>query len=174
MKKKLLLSCILLITIQSIGQEKIETETIKKNEIKGNALLLVSGFTEITYERILDKDSGIGVSAFYTKIENTDIKFSLTPYYRVYFGKKNPRGFYIESFGMLNTGERKDQFYNDNGFYSRKTKYTDFALGFGLGAKWIHRKGFVFEFGAGIGRNLIESSSPPIVGRGGISFGYQF
>jgi hypothetical protein len=53
-------------------------------------------------------------------------------------------------------------------------KYTDFALGFGLGSKWIHKRGFVFEIGAGIGRNLISSNSLEVVGRGGITLGYRF
>jgi hypothetical protein len=41
-----------------------------------------------------------------------------------------------------------------------KERFTDFALGFGLGSKWIHRKGFVFEINAGIGRNLFSDNSP--------------
>jgi hypothetical protein len=53
-------------------------------------------------------------------------------------------------------------------------KFTDFALGFGLGSKWIHRKGFVFEINAGIGRNLFSDYSPEVVGRGGITLGYRF
>lgn len=79
---------------------------------------------------------------------------------------------------MLNTGK--------NGSYSRydsitQSYYTvegenfsDLALGFGLGSKWIHRKGFVFEINAGIGRNLFSDNSPEVVGRGGITLGYRF
>ena len=55
---------------------------------------------------------------------------------------------------------------------------TDFALGFGLGGKWITKKGVIFEINSGIGRNLFykEDSSNRLqfVGRGGIGIGYQF
>jgi hypothetical protein len=67
-------------------------------------------------------------------------------------------------------------YYDNNGNMTNtdKERFTDFALGFGLGSKWIHRKGFVFEINAGIGRNLFSDNSPEIVGRGGITLGYRF
>jgi hypothetical protein len=35
-------------------------------------------------------------------------------------------------------------YYDNNGNMTNtdKERFTDFALGFGLGSKWIHRKGF--------------------------------
>ncbi|MFE3869709.1 hypothetical protein ACFX5F_00550 [Flavobacterium sp. ZS1P70] len=45
-------------------QEK-ETIDFKRNEIKGNALFLVLGTAEITYERLINEDSGLGVSLFF-------------------------------------------------------------------------------------------------------------
>jgi len=36
------------------------------------------------------------------------------------------------------------------------------------------KRGFIFEINAGIGRNLFNSDSPEVVGRGGITLGYQF
>jgi hypothetical protein len=57
--------------------------------------------------------------------------------------------------------------------------YTNFAVGFGLGGKWVSKKGFVFEIGAGMGRNLNNSTKNDyyditFVGRGGVTFGYRF
>ena len=34
---------------------------------------------------------------------------------------------------------------------------TDFALGIGLGGKWITKSGFIGELNLGIGRNLFEN-----------------
>ena len=173
MKKLLFLLCLCCLTF-GYGQEKVD---FPKNEIKGNALFLVLGAVEITYERILNEDSGLGVSLFFINEEDFDSSFSLTPYYRAYFGKKLAAGFFVEGFSMINTGKYYgNSVYDPNtGYYTYEDKkFTDFALGFGLGSKWIHRKGFVFEINAGIGRNLLSNNSPEVVGRGGITLGYRF
>jgi len=156
------------------GQEKVD---FPKNEIKGNALFLVLGAVEVTYERILNEDSGLGVSLFFINEEDFDSSFSLTPYYRAYFGKRLAAGFFVEGFSMINTGKYygNSNYDPNTGYYTYEDKkFTDFALGFGLGSKWIHRKGFVFEINAGIGRNLLSNNSPEVVGRGGITLGYRF
>ncbi len=85
--------------------------------------------------------------------------------------------FFVERFSMINTGINSRTYYYDNtGNLSSidKNRFTDFPLGFGLGSKWIHKKGFVFEINAVIGRNLFSDNSPEIVGRGGITLGYRF
>ena len=43
--------------------------------------------------------------------------------------------------------------------------YTDFALGFGLGGKFVSKQGFFLDLSAGIGRNLLNDNSPTIVGQ---------
>jgi hypothetical protein len=173
MKKLFVLLCL---SIFSFGysQEKID---FPKNEIKGNALFLVAGALEVTYERILNEESGVGVSLFVPYDNDIDVNFSLTPYYRFYFGKKPAAGFFVEGFGMLNSYD--DTIYtgqNNNNSTHKDVTRTDFALGFGLGAKWITQKGFVFEINSGVGRNLFNSSDTDyeIVGRGGITLGYRF
>jgi hypothetical protein len=78
---------------------------------------------------------------------------------------------------MLSTGIlNKTYYFNNSGnlINIEKDRYADFALGFGLGSKWVHKRGFVFEINAGIGRNLFSNNSPEVVGRGGISLGYRF
>jgi hypothetical protein len=176
MKKLLVLLCLSAFSFgYSQDEKKID---FKKNEIKGNALFLVLGAVEVTYERLLNEDSGLGVSLFFINEEDFDTSFSLTPYYRAYFGEKPAAGFFVEGFGMINTGNYGSySAYNSNtGTYYEVggEKFTDLALGFGLGSKWIHRKGFVFEINAGIGRNLFSDYSPEVVGRGGITLGYRF
>ncbi|MDD5149424.1 MAG: DUF3575 domain-containing protein [Flavobacterium sp.] len=181
MKKLLLLLCLTVFTF-GYSQEKTVID-FPKNEIKGNALFLVAGALEVTYEHLINEESGIGVSLFVPYVSDVSEKFNLTPFYRFYFGKKPAAGFFVEGFGMLNS--YKYFTYNgmdySNGLplglmYNDKVNRTDFALGFGLGAKWVTRKGFLFEINGGVGRNLFNSSDTDyqIVGRGGITLGYRF
>jgi hypothetical protein len=178
MRKITTLLCVFCSCI-AFSQEK-EVPTFKKNEIKGNALFLVLGAVEITYERLITEDSGVGATVFFVAEDEFDSNFIFTPYYRAYFGKKPAAGFFVEGFAMLNS-------YIDHGYTTYNyengatvTNYVsdeqgfDFALGFGLGSKWVHKRGFVFEINAGIGRNLLSANSPEVVPRGGITLGYRF
>lgn len=177
MKKSILLLC--LVSFFFGYSQENKTTDLKKNELKGNALMLVAGAFEITYERLLNDESGAGVSLLLSYDTDVSTKFSLTPYYRFYFGKKAAAGFFAEGFGMLNTYQGENYYYN-NGITTtiKEEKITDFALGFGLGGKWVNKKGFVFELNAGIGRNLFNDKSSyydqKLVGRGGITLGYRF
>lgn len=176
MKIKILLLLLLTTYFCSYGQET-NSISFKKNEIKGNALFLVLGAVEVTYERLLNEDSGLGVSLFFINEEDFDVNFSLTPFYRAYFGKKTVAGFFVEGFSMINSGVSSTNYiYDSNGNLTSKINnhYIDCALGFGLGSKWVHKKGFVFEINAGIGRNLFSDDAPEVVGRGGITLGYRF
>lgn len=175
--KKIILLALLLVGSHTFSQVN-ETKLSKKNELKVNALFLVLGAVEVTYERLINEDSGIGVSLFVVNEEDFDTTFSLTPYYRAYFGKKPAAGFFVEGFSMISAGKNGSYYnydYNTNTYYYVDgEKYSDFALGFGLGSKWIHSRGFTFEINGGIGRNLFSSTSPEIVGRGGVTLGYRF
>jgi hypothetical protein len=163
--------------LTSFSQEK-ETIDFKRNELKGNVLFLVLGAVEVTYERLINEESGLGVSLFFVKEEDFDTQFRLTPYYRSYFGKKTAAGFFVEGFSMINSGKTRSYSEYDSAnqnYYTVEGKnFTDFALGFGLGAKWIQKRGFVFEINAGIGRNLLSDNGPEVIGRGGITLGYRF
>ena len=178
MKKLFILMC-LSSFLSGFSQEK-DTVDFKRNELKGNALLLVIGAGEFTYERLLNEESGVGVSLFFNYDDQFYTNFSLTPFYRFYFSKKPAAGFFVEGFGMLNSYE--SYVYNNNSYDSNNSynfnveNRTDFALGFGLGSKWITKKGFLFEINAGVGRNLFNSNDTDneIVGRGGITLGYRF
>ena len=158
MKKLYILLC-LSSFLSGYSQEK-DTLDFKRNELKGNALLLVVGAGEITYERLLTEESGIGVSLLFSYDDNIYTKFSLTPYYRFYFGKKPAAGFFAEAFGMLNTYEGENfSYYNGSDPMIKGEEITDFAIGFGLGGKWVTKKGFVFEVNSGIGRNLLNKKA---------------
>lgn len=180
MKKLLVLFCLTVFTFGYSQEEK--QVNFKKNEIKGNALMLVAGAFEATYERLINEESGIGVSLFIPYDNTIATKFSLTPYYRFYFGKKPAAGFFAEGFGMINSYEystNNGMTYSNGmplGVINDKVNRADFALGFGIGSKWITKKGFVFEINGGVGRNIFNSNNTDyqIVGRGGITLGYRF
>lgn len=163
-----------------------DSETVdpleKKNELKINALMLVAGAFEVSYERLINEETSFGASVLIPFDAEIDTKYQATGFYRFYFGKKPAAGFFFEGFGMLNGYENFEYLSNFDpiiGYYESieiQKDYTDFALGFGLGGKWLTNKGLLFELNGGIGRNLFSGneSGQKIVGRGGISVGYRF
>lgn len=184
MKKAVVLLCACIASI-GFSQTKDTAATYPLNEIKGNAAYLLGGFPEFSYERILSEESSVGVSLGFAIDETITNSFELTPYYRHFFGKKPAAGFYAEGFTMLSSVRPEYNYYVYNPATSSyvnnitSDSYTNFAVGFGLGGKWVSKKGFVFEIGAGVGRNLNNSNKNDFyditfVGRGGITFGYRF
>ena len=196
MKKNLLLLLLTLFSLQFTAQEKEGTkeskypqDVDKKYEFKINAFNLIAfAAIDISYERLIDKNSSYGVAVFYnfSDYADSDIafpkKFSITPYYRWFFSEnKYARGFFIEGFGMLNTYQ-DDYSYNYNGNYGKIETQTSFALGISVGGKFVITEGFTAEVLAGVGRNLIKGESHEsyqdfqneVIGRFGISLGYRF
>lgn len=183
MKKIVLALLMLLVVMTSQAQDdSIPKGNFGKNEIKLNAPFLLAGILEPSYERNLNEESSVGVSLLIPIDKNldADINYYISPYYRIFFGKKYAAGFFLEGFGMLNSIERRtSQFSEDiNTEISYKDEdVTDFALGFGLGGKWMTTGGFVFELTGGIGRNLFNNSNDgdyTIVGKAGFNLGYRF
>ena len=196
MKKNLLLLLLTLFSLQFTAQEKEGTkeskypqDVDKKYEFKINAFNLIAfAAIDISYERLIDKNSSYGVAVFYnfSDYADSDIafpkKFSITPYYRWFFSEnKYARGFFIEGFGMLNTYQ-DNYSYDFNSNYGKIETQTSFALGISVGGKFVIKEGFTAEVLAGVGRNLIKGESHggyydyqnEIIGRFGISLGYRF
>jgi len=183
--KNIVLVFTLLISLTSFSQEnKSDIDSEKKNELRINMSNLIAfKWVDISYERVLNEESSIGVSTLFTLDNETDgldeyRTFSFTPYYRHFFSKKYAQGFFVEAFGMLHSGRDEYYFYNDDfsdSFGSMKDgKYTDFAVGVSAGAKFVTKRGFVAEFYLGIGRDLLDESDLEVVGRGGLAIGYRF
>ncbi len=157
-----------------VAQNETDSITNNNNEIKLNALSFVIGAFDVGYERILNEESAIGISAFipFDKDIKDDIQYFISPYYRFYFGKKYANGFFLEGFGMLNSSDRDEIIFLN---LEEDEFVTDFALGIGLGQKWISNKGFTGEVGFGVGRNLFNSNSASeFVAKASISLGYRF
>jgi len=172
-------------TLTSFSQEnKSDVDNPNQNELRINMSNLIAfKWVDLSYERVLNEESSIGVSTLFTLDNETDgldenRTFSFTPYYRHFFSKKYAQGFFVEAFGMLHSG--RDEYYV---YYNGTTelngstndeKYTDFALGISAGAKFVTKRGFVAELYLGIGRDLLDKSDLEVVGRGGLSIGYSF
>ncbi|RIA08420.1 uncharacterized protein DUF3575 [Flavobacteriaceae bacterium MAR_2010_72] len=179
--KQILIVLALLISVITLQAQNDDFQNVdRKNEVKLNALYLVLGAFEGTYEHLLNEESGIGVSLF-LPIDadvNDDVNYYISPYYRFYFGSKFASGFFLEGFGMLNSVNDRAYYYNDGLDPTIEEKnVTDFALGIGLGGKWVTKRGLIGELNLGIGRNLFSSSEyddNEFVGKLGITVGYRF
>lgn len=177
MNKIILTALIVCISFVSSAQVDNENDTpyFGKHEVRLNAIVLVVGAVEINYEYLLNENSGIGLGGFlaYDEDVKEDIEFFISPYYRYYFGKKYAAGFFLEGFGMLNRTDRDIDFLFEDNY---KNFVTDFALGIGLGGKWITKNGFFGEVNYGIARNLFKAdeSEFDLIGKFGISIGYRF
>ena len=166
-------------------QEPIYHRDITKNELSINAFNLVTfGAIDVAYERIIDPNSSWAVEGFILALnresEAADYIFtrtaSLTGKYKYFFGDNSAYGFYVNGLAMLSTGEYYEDLYDREGFYTSRVdkEYTDFALGFGIGYKWVSKQGFFMDLSSGIGRNLLNSDSPIVVGQFNVNLGKRF
>lgn len=177
--KKITITLLLFITCFSVFAQENE---MSNNELKINMSNLI-GFKwlDVGYERILNEESSIGAGLLFSLDSSSEgldeyRTFSLTPYYRHFFSDKYAEGFFVEAFTMVHSGEEEIYYPNNggiDGFYVDE-KYTDFAVGISVGAKWVTPRGFVAEIYAGIGRDMLGNSDIEVVGRGGVSIGYRF
>ena len=169
----------LILFFQGLAQDQNQP-VIPKNEIKLNAFYLISlSLAEVQYEYLINEESSFGVNILFSLTrDNREIgnilNFALTPYYRKYFSEKYAEGYFVEGFGILNSGEEDVNSSISPSDPLPPERYTDFALGISLGKKWVTKRGFTAEIFVGAGRNLFSSNSPEFVFRGGISLGYRF
>ncbi len=183
--KNLVLITLLFITTISFSQEEKET-IVKKHELKANAFnLIVFKTADFSYEYLIDSESSFGASLLFNLQDNDNPyyeKFAFTPFYRRYFSSKYAWGFFIETFGMYNVQKDYDGGYYDytNDVYVNRSsteESSNIAFGISVGAKFVSKNGFIFEFFGGAGRNVYSSNerfATEIVPRLGASLGYRF
>lgn len=181
MKTNFLVLIILFVFCSVNAQNETDANTYQKNnEIKLNVVSPFTGALEGTYERILNKNSSLGISAFTVfnnDKSNEDLNYSLTTFYRRYFGKKYASGFFVEGFGMLTSIDGKKIYPSaDHSIYTEGSDVIDFALGAGGGWKWVSKSGFLLEANVGYGGLLFNSTKTDhnVVARFGVSAGYRF
>jgi len=174
---------LLLIILFSFYSVKAQNETDvnpyqKNNEIKINLISPLSGAVEVGFERYLNKNSSLGISAFfvYDDKKEEDVNYFISPYYRYYFGKKYASGFFVEGFGAFTSIDGKKIYAADNMTFTENKDVYDVALGAGLGYKLVTKKGFVFEANAAYGKLMFnaDKTDHTVVAKYGLSIGYRF
>lgn len=195
--KQTLIAIIILFSFQiSFAQDQsdLPPRDINKNEISINPINIIAfGALDIDYERVLTNNTTLGFDFFYRFSDNIDSdddvidrdgifdkEIAFTTQFKYFFGSRVARGFYVEAFGMLSSGEHDNYVtvFDDLGNFVRSgdvaEEYTDFALGFGVGGKFVAKNGFFLDIGFGIGRNLFNEKSPQIIVRPNLYIGYRF
>ena len=173
--KKLLLILSLFICFNFYAQSETDAPTIfeKHNEVKISTIKLLAGpILEASYEYVKNRNVGYGASLLVDFNSNYFEKFSITPFFRMYFDRDEQygaKGFFVESFLSLYSGKDNLNANDDN-----NKSYFDTALGIALGQKWINSAGFMFEVKFGVGRNLLGNASNDAVFKGDFSIGYRF
>lgn len=181
--RKILLFLVFFSFSLNIYAQEAETDVLQEellypgeNELKLNALYLLLGFPELSYERILNEESALGIALSFSTEETFGIDFMVLPYYRVYFGDKPASGFFVEGNASLFVADYNEIVYYDD-FSYRETSENKVGAGVGLavGAKFMTRSGWVFEFFGGAGRNFL---TPEEIGavypRLGLTVGRRF
>lgn len=211
-----LLPLFILLFTQAFSQDIQQVEVIKSDkqvtelfdelgdkEIKIDVIdLLAQPALNIGYEKINDSYSSFGADLYLNlnDISSADSwaeKISLNPFYRFYFLNKTDfggEGYFVEAFLKLSYlhYDRDTYYYGpDPGipyYESEDEKTFDIAPGFGIGRKWVNRKGWTFEYMIGVGRFLFTDNSndnsdsdysvdirrPDATFKGGISIGKRF
>ncbi len=191
--KKIISLAFLLCSFISFSQytDVIEDENVYKRDITNNELsigafnLVVFGALDVAYERIITQNTSWAVEAFILALTREsdwadgayNKNASLTGKFKYFFGDERAAGFYVNGLAMISGGEfREDGTYLEDNRYveGEEGDYTDLALGFGVGGKFVSKQGFFIDLGTGIGRNLLSDDSPTIVGQFTVNLGFRF
>ena len=192
MKRKLtIFIAVLLLSLNAFSQQQNTSTDVNaaqskslngsdNNELRINLLMSIIGLPELTYERYVADNMGVGLSVAVSldKMENMSTRSIILPYYRLYFGSKKASGFFIEgNMALVRQKELDYNYYYDNGvtyqseLYTRLT--TNFGFGGAIGVKLLARNGFVGEVYLGGGR-LFGESIAEAYPRIGVSLGKRF
>lgn len=161
-----------LITTFAIFCSTLAFSQSENNEFKVNILYTAIGMPELSYERLISDNSSFGASVAFSldKKEDMDLRFSFTPYYRMFFGQKKAAGFFIEANSIVLN--YVDTIYFD-GTSSKYETRTGFGLGAAAGAKFLTKNNLIGEVYGGLGR-VFGDNSLGAYPRFGISLGKRF
>ena len=207
-----LIPLFILLFTKAYGQDVQPVEVIKSDrqvtelldelgshEIKLDVIdFLTQPALNIGYEKINDSYSSYGADVFFNFNDNNlssswSEKFSLNPFYRFYFLNKTDfggEGYFAEIFIKFSNIEyNRETYYNEPYSTTEEIKVWDIAPGFGVGRKWVNKKGWTFEYMVGVGRFLFANNGnddctncgydvydnrPEATFKGGISIGKRF
>jgi hypothetical protein len=145
------------------------------NELKINLLYVVLEAVELDYERILNQDVSVGLSANYWFAEYSDFNFMAIPYFRFYPAEKlRASGFFIEGNMALIGYDSYESIYR-NGYWTGEEKArVSIGAGIAVGGKFISKSGFFGEVFGGLGRIFDDENYLELYPRVGISIGKRF
>lgn len=161
-----------LFTFSAIAQDQPDSNALKKNEIHINTLHTLFGFPDFTYERILNDESGLGISVAFSLGGEIDYNYLIIPYYRLYFGEKHASGFFLEANSALASTDSWD-WVRDYDY--EKSLYFHFGFWVACGGKFLTKSGWVGELYLGLGRYFTKNKyGDEVYPRIGITFGKRF
>lgn len=144
-------------------------------ELKFNiGLFLATTAIDVSYEYFLNEDTSFGGTVYFDNdARDYNGNFGIGPNFRAYFGYAPRSGFFAEAFGLYYTGEEDIP---ANNLETRNNDYSTFALGLGIGNKWVTRsQKFTMELSGGFGRNVNPADfQDTFVYRAGLSVGFRF
>lgn len=164
-------------TQNRLAEEAVDKRDITYNEISLGAFNLIAfGAVDITYERILTPNTSVALEGFILAWNKESSwayskESSLTGKYKYFFEDNHAWGLYANGFMMLSSGTYDEE---EEAEIVTEEDYTDLAIGFGGGYKFMVRQGFFADLGAGIGRNLFSNNSPTIVAQFTVNVGFRF
>ncbi|HPN69819.1 MAG TPA: hypothetical protein PLZ32_09885 [Saprospiraceae bacterium] len=150
-----------------LNEEFIFKQNQLKNEVKINLAYVTFGIIEASYERLLPKNSSIGVVFGKSLIREYGLNFHSIVFYRLFFGEQSGSGFFIEANGA---------YWRDNTYYSSEN-FGSNGLGLAVGGKFFRGKSLHGEFVLGFGRSLTTSyytDFEDFYPRFAISLGHRF
>ena len=161
----------LLISVSAFAQEH------RNNEIRLNLGTTIVGlYPEISYERIISNDLGIGASLGFGSGNEFALNFNFTPFVRWYSIDNQPNGrcrcgtgFFIEA----NTAvfSYRNRYWDWHLERSVESNTFDVGFGFGIGWKRLSRNHWTSEVLLGVGRGVVNDTFYPRVG---VSIGRRF
>lgn len=164
---------VVLFSAMPLLQSQKDQDSIPRNELKINLLYTLLEVPDVSYERLLSPDGGLGVTLSIGIEEDIGYKLAVFPYYRFYFGKGYANGFFLELNGVLANAQTDE--YNEQTFIYEEDYIFAAGLGVGVGAKFLTRGNWIGEVFIGYGRYLsADSALPAGYPRGGITLGHRF
>ncbi|PIE48288.1 MAG: hypothetical protein CSA40_01155 [Flavobacteriales bacterium] len=155
--------------------------------------VIVNRWIDFSYEYYANEESSVGLTLQTRLVDENkhdhNRSYAVSPFFRYYVSDdENNVGLFGEVFIKLNGGYEKVESANNTlpGNDTRADepdnssipisydKYNNMALGISGGYKYRSDKGFVAIGYAGVGRNLLNSGGPNVVGRIALSIGYAF
>lgn len=179
MKKFYILGMALVLSASLQAQDS-EVQS-RRNDVMISPIELIAGpALNISYERVLNKDSGLGVNVLWYLNADVEDGFQsqISPYYRMYFGAKYASGFFVEAFAPITTSKEYayeyDFYYSYPVYNDKAADKTTVGLGIGFGGKWVARRNVVFEASIGVARRFGDGDFDNITAKGMLGIGYRF